>query len=149
MKKFILFILMLSGIGLAQKDPTPLVLYWKTLNEVEKETFLMAYLTQVHETHDEMIAETGHGKMTKWYFENQAETAYKILDEFEQTDISKFVHWIDEYYSERIFASQPFHEALDYAFVYSQQKGKTMMEKVESLLGDSDESGRLKMIEDE
>ena len=149
MKKFIISLLMISGIGLAQNDPSPLVLYWKTLDEGEKALFLMAYLTQVHETHDEMIAETGHGQMTKWFFENQAETAYKILDELEQTDISKFVHWIDEYYSEKVFASRPFHEALDYAFVFSQQKGTTMTEKIESLLGEMEESGGLKKIQDE
>jgi len=126
-----------------------LVLYWKTLDEGEKAIFLMAYLTQVHETHDEMIAETGHGRMTKWFFENQAETAYKILVELEQTDISKFVHWIDEYYSEKVFASRPFHEALDYAFVFSQQKGTTMTEKIESLLGEIEESGGLKKIQDD
>lgn len=140
---------MVSGIGLAQKDYSPLVLYWKTLNQDEKEIFLMAYLTQVHETHNVMIAETGHGGMTKWYFENEAETAYKILDELEQTDISKFVYWIDEYYSEKVFADRPFHEALDYAFVYSQQKGTSMMEKVESLLGEMEGKGGLKKIVDE
>jgi len=83
------------------------------------------------------------------FFENQAETAYKILVELEQTDISKFVHWIDEYYSEEVFASRPFHEALDYAFVFSQQKGTTMTEKIESLLGEIEESGGLKKIQDD
>ena len=63
--------------------------------------------------------------------------------------ISKFVHWIDEYYSEKVFASRPFHEALDYAFVFSQQKGTTMTEKIESLLGEIEESGGLKKIQDD
>ncbi|MFQ6607920.1 MAG: hypothetical protein ACE5EE_05205 [Fidelibacterota bacterium] len=148
MKKFILSLLMISGMGFTQTNYSPLVLYWKTLEPKEKEVFLMAYLTQVHEMHNVMIAETGYGEMTKWYFDNRAEIAYKILDELEQTDMAKFVGWIDEYYEEKVFSDRPFHDALEYAYVFSQQKGKTMMEKIESLLGEEESVG-IKKIEDE
>ena len=79
MKKFIISLLIISGIGLAQNDPSPLVLYWKTLDEGEKAIFLMAYLTQVHETHDEMIAETGHGQMTKWFLKIRLRQLIRFL----------------------------------------------------------------------
>jgi len=143
--------MMLIGAQEKKTDPAPnaIAVYWKTLESQEKELFLFSYLTQVYDTHQKMIKDLGYGEVTTWYYDNRAEMIYGIFDQVNQTGMKEFIGWIDEYYSERIFASRPFHEALDYAFVYSQQKGKTMMEKVESLLGDSDESGRLKMIEDE
>ena len=40
---------------------SPVVTYWKTLSQEEKETFLFSYLTQVYETHSELKNTVGYG----------------------------------------------------------------------------------------
>ena len=124
----------------AQKDYSPVVLYWKTLEPKEKEIYLFSYLTQVYDTHTSLVKEMGKGGVTKWYYENRAELAYNVLDELEKTDIAKFVEWIDDFYSQEVFRDRPFYEALEYAYKYSQMKGETLLEKYESLLGSEEKS---------
>lgn len=136
-KKIVIVFIFLFGIIplYSQKDYSPIVLYWKTLSAVEKETYLFAYLTQIYDTHTSLIEEKGYGELTKWYFTNRAELAYNILDEFDRTDITKFIGWIDDFYSQEEYKDKPFHEALLYAYTYSQMKGESLLEKYESLLG--------------
>lgn len=122
-----------------QKDYSPVVLYWKTLEQQEKELYLFSYLTQVYETHTSLIEETGRGELTKWYYENRAELAYNTLDLLEETDISKLVEWIDDFYRQDEFKEKPFHEALRYAYARSQVKGQTLLEKYESLFEKKEE----------
>ncbi len=116
-----------------QKDYSPIVLYWKTLEPTEKELYLFSYLTQMYDTHTSLIKETGRGDLTKWYYENRAELAYNVLDLLQEKEISKFIEWIDDFYSQDEFKEQPFHEALRYAYARSQAKGQTLFEQYESL----------------
>lgn len=132
--KLIIFLLVFPPL-FSQKDYSPIVLYWKTLSHSEKQTYLFAYLTQIYDTHTSLIEETGHGELAKWYFTNRAELAYNILEEFERTDIIKFVEWIDDFYSQEEFKDKPFPDALQYAYTFSQMKGDSLLEKYESLLG--------------
>ena len=118
----------------AQNITNPTVLYWKTLIHEEKEVFLFSYLTQIYDTHTELIKEKGRGELSNWYYENRAELAFTILEELENTDISKFVSWIDEFYTYEESKDHTFHSSLDYAYRYSQMKGETLVEKYESLL---------------
>jgi len=118
----------------AQNITNPTVLYWKTLNQEDKEVFLFSYLTQIYDTHTELIKEKGRGELSNWYYENRSELAFIILEELENTDISKFVSWIDEFYTYEESQNHSFHSALEYAFRYSQMKGETLVEKYESLL---------------
>mgnify|MGYP003334299655 CR=1 FL=1 len=43
---------------------SPVVTYWKTLTQDEKETFLFSYITQVYETHTELKSSVGYGVIT-------------------------------------------------------------------------------------
>ena len=133
--RFILVVLtsFLVGSSVGQKDYSPVVLYWKTLEPAEKELYLFSYLTQVYDTHTALVKETGRGEFTKWYYENRAELAYNILDLLENTEISKFIEWIDDFYRQDEFKELPFHDALRYAYTRSQVKGQTLLEKYESL----------------
>ncbi|MFQ6674290.1 MAG: hypothetical protein ACE5GH_05855 [Fidelibacterota bacterium] len=125
-----------------QKDYSPVVLYWKTLEPAEKELYLFAYLTQVYDTHTSLVKELGRGDMTQWYYENRAELAYNILDLLEHTEVSKFVGWVDDFFKQEEYKDRPFHEALAYAYWRSQMKGETLLEKYESLFGKPDTTGQ-------
>jgi len=139
-KQNLLYVLLflLAGSLYSQKDYSPVVLYWKTLEPAEKEFYVFVYLTQVYDTHSSLKNETGSGDLTKWYYENRAELAYNILDLLEQTEISKFVEWIDDFYRQEEFKEKPFHEALMYAYTRSQAKGQTLLEKYESLFKEAE-----------
>ena len=66
MKKIIL--LFLFSFLTAQTDSgslSPVVTYWKTLTQEEKETFLFSYITQVYETHTELKSSVGYGGITE------------------------------------------------------------------------------------
>lgn len=138
--RFLLFVIvpLLLGSLIAQKDYSPVVLYWKTLDPAEKELYLFSYLTQVYETHTSIVKETGRGEFTKWYYENRAEMVYNILDLLEHTEISKFIEWIDDFYRQDEFKELPFHEALKYAYIRSQAKGQTLLEQYESLFKETE-----------
>ena len=67
--KFVLTILCTLSLILAQQkkvDPAPnaIAVYWKTLDPQEKEIFLFSYLTQVYDTHQEMINNLGYGAVS-------------------------------------------------------------------------------------
>ena len=128
----------LVGIAMGQKNYSPVVLFWKTLDPPEKELYLFSYLTQVYETHTSLVNETGRGELTSWYYKNRAELAYNVLDILENTEESKFVGWIDDFYSQDEFKEYPFHEAIRYAYTRSQAKGQTLLEKYESLFKEAE-----------
>ena len=132
--KNLILIFMLVGSLCGQTDYSPVPLYWKTLQSGEKEMYLFAYLTQVYDTHKSLINETGRGDFTKWYYENRAELAYNIFDLLDTIDATKFVGWVDDYYSRQEYREKPFPEALKYAYDRSQMKGQTLLEKYESLI---------------
>lgn len=121
-----------------QDQYSPIVLYWKTLEPEEKELYLFAYLTQVYDTHTSLVEETGRGELTQWYYNNRAELAYNVLELLEERGASVFVEWIDDFYRQEEFKDLPFHEALNYAYLRSQMKGQTLLEKYESLFGQPD-----------
>ena len=128
-----LMMLFFAGVLSGQKDYSPIVLYWKTLKPAEKEIYLFSYLTQVYDTHTSLVAETGRGELTRWYYENRAELAYTVLDFLEDVETPKFIEWIDDFYRQQEYKDQPFHRALEYAYFRSQAKGETLLEKYESL----------------
>lgn len=131
---------LISSSIFAQKDYSPIVIYWKTLTPIEKEIYLFSYLTQVYDTHTSLIKDRGKGEeLTMWYFNNRAEKAYNILELLKTVDTSKFIEWIDEYYRHEEYRDQPFYEALNYAYLHSQVKGQTLLEKYESLFGGEEE----------
>ncbi|MFQ6616499.1 MAG: hypothetical protein ACE5HZ_06990 [Fidelibacterota bacterium] len=124
--------------ALAQRQYSPIVLYWKTLEPEEKELYLFAYLTQVYDTHTSLVEETGRGEFTQWYYKNRAELAYNVLELLEERGASVFIEWIDDFYRQDEFKDLPFHEALSYAYLRSRMKGQTLLEKYESLFGKPD-----------
>lgn len=134
MKKLIPFLLITilfcqSGTGRL----SPVVTYWKTLSDSEKETFLFSYLTQVYETHTELQNSEGYGGFTEWYYNNRAELVYGIFDKLEEVKISEMAKWIDEFYSHGEYANRPFYEALEFAYRFADASGATMWEKYENL----------------
>ena len=134
MKKFILVFVLSSlcaqtGAGAL----SPVVTYWKTLSQEEKETFLFSYLTQVYETHSELKNTVGYGGITEWYYDNRAEMVYGIFDQLEVVKISEMVKWIDEFYSHGEYANRPFFEALEFAYRFAEASGANMWEKYENL----------------
>lgn len=146
--KIVLSLLIATTFLIAQDTepvPTmsPIVAYWKTLNQEEKEIFLFSYLTQVYDTYDELKKDLGYGELTTWYYDHRAELVFGIFDALEETDIKEFVGWIDEYYRHDEFVNRPFYEALAFAFRFQQAAGETIWEKYENL-----KFGRIKPGED-
>jgi hypothetical protein len=117
------------------KKPTPTVIsvYWKTLSPEEKEVFLFSYLTQVYDTHQQLIKDLGYGELTTWYYDHKAELVYGIFDEIGQDKMQEFIGWIDEYYRHPEFLDRPFDEALAFAYRFQQAAGETIWEKYENL----------------
>ena len=68
--KCVLSILLFTHIWAFQspdKSPmSPIVAYWKTLTQEEKEIYLFSYLTQVYDTYEELKMETGYGELTSY-----------------------------------------------------------------------------------
>ena len=95
---------------------SPVVTYWKTLTQEEKEIFLFSYLTMVYETHTELKNSKGFGGITEWYYDNRAELVYGVFDQLEVVRISEIVKWINEFYSHGEYANRPFIEALEFAY---------------------------------
>lgn len=112
---------------------SPAVAYWKTLTPGEKELYLFSYLTQVYETHQQLIKQRGYDEVTKWYYENRAELIYGIFDRLEEKEIAEFVTWIDEYYSHEEYLDRPFYEAMSFAFRFQQTAGETLWDKYENM----------------
>ena len=112
---------------------SPVVTYWKTLTEEEKEIFLFSYLTQVYETHSELKSNVGYGGITEWYYENRAEMVYGIFDQLEVVRIAEIVKWVNEFYSHGEYANRPFIEALEFAYRFAEASGVNMWEKYENL----------------
>ena len=137
MKYLLLFVLSFSlGISQEKKQeihPNAIAVYWKTLDLDSKEIFLFSYLTQVYDTHQEMIKDMGYGDITSWYYDNKAEMVYGIFDQVNQVGMKEFIGWIDEYYSNEEFAGNSFDEAMSFAFRFQQAAGETMWEKYENL----------------
>ena len=136
--KFIFTLLctmMLIGAQEKKTDPAPnaIAVYWKTLESQEKELFLFSYLTQVYDTHQKMIKDLGYGEVTTWYYDNRAEMIYGIFDQVNQTGMTEFIGWIDEYYSHEEFTGNSFDDALSFAFRFQQAAGETIWEKYENL----------------
>ena len=112
---------------------SPVVPYWKTLSNEEKETFLFSYLTQVYETHIDLQDKVGFGGITEWYYENRAELIYGIFDRLDDIKMSEMVKWIDEFYSHGEYANRPFYEALEFSIRFAEASGNNMWEKYENL----------------
>ena len=87
-KLIVLFTLTFVFAQAGESTLSPVVTYWKTLTEQEKEIFLFSYLTQVYETHSELKSSVGYGGITEWYYENRAEMVYGIFDQLEVVRIS-------------------------------------------------------------
>ncbi len=117
----------------ATEPVSPVVIYWKTLSQEEKEIFLFSYLTQVYETHSSMKRELGYGEVTTWYYANRAELVYGIFDALETVTIAEFVGWINQFYNHEDFMDRPFIEALEFAYRYQQAAGETIWEKYQNL----------------
>ena len=128
-------ILMLSYIlGQVNSDRiSPVVPYWKTLSNEEKETFLFSYLTQVYETHTDLQNKVGYGGITEWYYNNRAELVYGIFDRLDKIELSEMVQWINEFYSHGEYANRPFYEALEFSIRFAEASGNNMWEKYENL----------------
>ena len=143
MKKLILVFLLSSLCAQTGADAlSPVVTYWKTLSQEEKETFLFSYLTQVYETHSELKNTVGYGGITEWYYDNRAEMVYGIFDQLEVVKISEMVKWIDEFYSHGEYANRPFFEALEFAYRFSEASGANIWEKYENLKFDRIKPGK-------
>ena len=134
MKK-IIFIFLISNIfGQVNEDKlSPVVTYWKTLTQEEKEIFLFSYLTMVYETHTELKNSEGFGGITEWYYDNRAELVYGVFDQLEVVRISEIVKWINEFYSHGEYANRPFIEALEFAYRFAEASGTNIWEKYENL----------------
>ena len=133
--KILKVILMLSYV-LGQVDSgriSPVVPYWKTLSNKEKETFLFSYLTQVYETHTDLQNKVGYGGITEWYYNNRAELVYGIFDRLDKVELSEMVQWINEFYSHGEYANRPFYEALEFSIRFAEASGNNMWEKYENL----------------
>ena len=133
--KILKLFLMLSYI-LGQVDSgriSPVVPYWKTLSNEEKETFLFSYLTQVYETHTDLQNKVGYGGITEWYYNNRAELVYGIFDRLDKVELSEMVQWINEFYSHGEYANRPFYEALEFSIRFAEASGNNMWEKYENL----------------
>ena len=133
--KILKVILMLSYI-LGQVDSgriSPVVPYWKTLSNEEKETFLFSYLTQVYETHTDLQNKVGYGGITEWYYNNRAELVYGIFDRLDKVELSEMVQWINEFYSHGEYANRPFYEALEFSIRFAEASGNNIWEKYENL----------------
>ena len=113
--------------------PNAIAVYWKTLDTKEKEIFLFSYLTQVYDTHQEMIKNLGYDEVTTWYYDNKAEMVYGIFDQVDQIGMGEFIGWIDEYYTHEEFSGNSFDDALSFAFRFQQAAGETLWEKYENL----------------
>ena len=85
---------------------SPVVTYWKTLTQEEKEIFLFSYLTMVYETHTELKNSEGFGGITEWYYNNRAELVYGIFDRLDKVELSEMVQWINEFYSHGEYANR-------------------------------------------
>ncbi len=136
--KYLLLIVLSFTLGISQEkkqeiQPNAIAVYWKTLDLDSKEIFLFSYLTQVYDTHQEMIKDMGYGDITSWYYDNKAEMVYGIFDQVNQVGMKEFIGWIDEYYSNEEFAGNSFDEAMSFAFRFQQAAGETMWEKYENL----------------
>ena len=136
--KYLLLIVLSFSLGISQEkkqeiQPNAKAVYWKTLVLDSKEIFLFSYLTQVYDTHQEMIKDMGYGDITSWYYDNKAEMVYGIFDQVNQVGMKEFIGWIDEYYSNEEFAGNSFDEAMSFAFRFQQAAGETMWEKYENL----------------
>ena len=112
---------------------SPVVPYWKTLSNEEKETFLFSYLTQVYETHTDLQNKVGYGGITEWYYNNRAELVYGIFDRLDKVELSEMVQWINEFYSHGEYANRPFYEALQFSIRFAEASGNNMWEKYENL----------------
>ena len=133
--KILKVILILSYI-LGQVDSgriSPVVPYWKTLSNEEKETFLFSYLTQVYETHTDLQNKVGYGGITEWYYNNRAELVYGIFDRLDKVELSEMVQWINEFYSHGEYANRPFYEALEFSIRFAEASCNNMWEKYENL----------------
>ena len=133
--KILKVILMLSYL-FGQVNPdriSPVVPYWKTLSNEEKETFLFSYLTQVYETHTDLQNKVGYGGITEWYYNNRAELVYGIFDRLDKVELSEIVQWINEFYSHGEYANRPFYEALEFSIRFAEASGNNMWEKYENL----------------
>ena len=124
------------------KNLSPVVTYWKTLTQEEKEIFLFSYLTMVYETHTELKNSEGFGGITEWYYNNRAELVYGVFDQLEVVRISEIVKWINEFYSHGEYANRPFIEALEFAYRFAEASGTNMWEKYENLQFDKIRPGR-------
>ena len=136
--RILIALLLLSTHVFSQDEPkpetlSPAVAYWKTLTPGEKELYLFSYLTQVYETHQDLIKQRGYDEVTIWYYENRAELVYGIFDKLEEDEISQFVMWIDEYYSHEEYVNRPFFEAMSFAFRFQQTSGETLWDKYEKM----------------
>jgi len=136
--KYILVTLFSLTLCFAQEkkqevQPNAIAVYWKTLDQDDKEIFLFSYLTQVYDTHQNMIKDMGYGDITTWYYDNRAEMIYGIFDQVNQSGMAEFIGWIDEYYSNEEFSGNSFDDALSFAFRFQQAAGETIWEKYENL----------------
>ena len=133
--KILKVILILSYI-LGQVDSgriSPVVPYWKTLSNEEKETFLFSYLTHVYQNHTDLQNKVGYGGITEWYYNNRAELVYGIFDRLDKVELSEMVQWINEFYSHGEYANRPFYEALEFSIRFAEASGNNMWEKYENL----------------
>ena len=65
MRNIIIILSMSLIFGQAGENTlSPVVTYWKTLTQEEKEIFLFSYLTMVYETHSELKNSEGYGGIT-------------------------------------------------------------------------------------
>ena len=143
MRNIIIILSMSLIFGQAGENTlSPVVTYWKTLTQEEKEIFLFSYLTMVYETHSELKNSEGYGGITEWYYNNRAEMVYGIFDQLEGVRISEIVKWVNEFYSHSEYANRPFIEALEFAYRFAEASGTTIWEKNENLQFDKIKPGR-------
>ena len=143
MRNIIIILSMSLIFGQAGENTlSPVVTYWKTLTNEEKEIFLFSYLTMVYETHSELKNSEGYGGITEWYYNNRAEMVYGIFDQLEVVRISEIVKWVNEFYSHGEYTTRPFIEALEFAYRFAEASGTNIWEKYENLQFDKIKPGR-------
>ena len=143
MRNIIIILSMSLIFGQAGENKlSPVVTYWKTLTNEEKEIFLFSYLTMVYETHSELKNSEGYGGITEWYYNNRAEMVYGIFDQLEVVRISEIVKWVNEFYSHGEYTTRPFIEALEFAYRFAEASGTNIWEKYENLQFDKIKPGR-------
>lgn len=110
------------------------MLYWKSLTTAEKKVFLHAYLYRTYELATQVKEHPKLKNINSLFRSELVDPVMAIFQDLDEKQKDDLLFWIDKFYRNDYNKTEPFHQALLYAFEKIKSKPQSLYETVKEQL---------------